>query len=105
MRDDLVRLGALLALGLILPACGLSGGGTLTPTVAPGIPSDVKSRAGNRSVTIDWTPSAAGAQYVVLRSLVPNGPFFPISIPAQFRTPTSYVDTGLLNGTTYYYQV
>ena len=105
MKVDLGRLGALLALALLLPACGIGGGGTLTPTVAPGIPSDVKSRAGNRSVTIDWTASAAGAQYVVLRSLVPNGPFFPVSIPAQFRTPTTYVDIGLLNGTTYYYEV
>lgn len=100
------RLIALVALAALLPACGAGGGsGTLTPTVAPGIPEDVEVRSGNRSATITWSASAAGAVYTVHRSLNPKGPFFPVSVPGGFRTPTTYVDSGLINGTSYYYQV
>ncbi|RPH47215.1 MAG: RCC1 repeat-containing protein, partial [Planctomycetota bacterium] len=106
MRLTGARLSALGVIALLLPACGAAGGGgTLTPTVAPAIPSNVVARAGNRSATIDWSASIVGAQYTVLRSLLPDGQFFPISVPGGFRKPTTYVDTGLVNGTTYYYQV
>jgi alpha-tubulin suppressor-like RCC1 family protein len=106
MRGLVHRVGGLGLVALLLPACGIGGGGgTLTPTIAPGSPTDVSPKAGNRSVTISWTLSAAGASYTVLRSLVSGGPFFPVSVPGQFRSPTVYVDPGLTNGTTYYYQV
>jgi alpha-tubulin suppressor-like RCC1 family protein len=106
MRLGWARIAALGMIALLLPACGTGGGGgTLTPTVAPGIPTNVVARAGNRSATIDWAASVVGAQYTVLRSLLPDGPFFPISVPAQFRAATTYVDSGLTNGTTYYYEV
>src|SRR5262245_35962662 len=100
------RLPALGMIALLLPACGAQGGGgTLTPTVAPGIPTNMTARAGNRSATIEWSATVVGAQYTVSRSLLPDGPFFPVSVPAGFRAPTTYVDAGLINGTTYYYQV
>jgi alpha-tubulin suppressor-like RCC1 family protein len=99
------RIGGLGLVALLLPACGIGGSGTLTPTVAPGIPADVRSRDGNGTVTLTWTASATGAGYTVLRSVVPAGPFFPVSVASQFRAPTTYVDTGLQNGSTYYYQV
>ena len=105
MRVPAMRVVSLAALALLLPACGNGGGGTLTPTVAPGIPADVRLREGNRSVTLSWSTGAAGADYIVLRSLTSQGPFFPVSIPSQFRSPTTYVDRNLVNGTTYYYQV
>jgi alpha-tubulin suppressor-like RCC1 family protein len=100
-----IRAAGLLALGFFIPACGIGGSGTLTPTVAPGIPADVAVRPGNRSATISWSPSAPGSSYTVLRSLTGSGPFFPVSVPANFRNPTTYVDSGLANGTTYYYAV
>src|SRR5262245_31787775 len=100
------RLSALGVIALLLPACGAQGGGgTLTPTVAPGIPSNVVARAGNRSATIEWSATVVGAQYSVRRSLLPDGIFSEISVPAQFRSSTTYVDLGLVNGTTYYYEV
>src|SRR5579862_2882295 len=75
-----VRLLAWLLLGLVVPACSVGGGsGTLTPTVAPGAPDGLAVRAGNHSVTIDWAASAQDARYSVLRSVVPAGPFFPVS--------------------------
>lgn len=104
-RTLVARLLAWSALALLLPACGVGGGGTLTPTVAPGVPTGLIVRAGNKSVTLDWKASAQGAQYVVQRSLLSQGPFFPISVPSQFPKPTRYVDSGLTNATTYYYQV
>lgn len=105
-KPEWARMAALAVVALLLPACGTgSSGGTLTPTVAPGIPSNVAARSGNRSATIDWAAPIVGAQYTVLRSLLPDGPFFPISVPAGFRTPSTYVDAGLVNGTTYYYEV
>jgi alpha-tubulin suppressor-like RCC1 family protein len=106
MRVAALRRSAWLFLALLVPACSVGGGsGTLTPTVAPGAPDGIGVRAGNHSATIDWSASAQGAQYAVLRSILPQGPFFPVSTPSQFRGPTSYVDTGLSNGTTYYYQI
>ena len=105
MKSGMLRLLSLGMLALLLPACGTRDDGTLTPTVAPAIPANVLARAGNQSVTIDWAASGKGARYSVLRSLLPKGPFFPVSVPPQFPLPTRYVDPGLTNGTTYYYQV
>jgi len=79
--------------------------GTLTPTIAPGIPSNVIALPGNRSAQIAWNGSGAGSNFTVRRSLTPAGPYFPVSTPAGFKTPTTYEDTGLQNGTTYYYEV
>jgi alpha-tubulin suppressor-like RCC1 family protein len=97
-------IGILLA-GTMLPACGVSGGATLTPTVAPGIPASLIAAAGNKQATIRWSSPSNGVTFTVKRSLTSGGPYFPISVPGQFLTPTSYVDSGLANGTTYYYVV
>jgi alpha-tubulin suppressor-like RCC1 family protein len=98
------RLLTILALAVVVPACGTGGGGTLTPTVAPGTPTDLKAISGNGRVTLQWTaPSAAG--FTVLRSANAAGPYFPISVPGQFPTPTSYVDRTVSNGNSYFYQV
>jgi alpha-tubulin suppressor-like RCC1 family protein len=105
MNRDLLRILALAIVAALLPACGVSGGGTLTPTIAPGIPSTLTARGGNGSVMLDWAETAEGAQYTVQRSLLPGGPFFPVSVPDGFQGSTRYVDSGLTNGTTYYYQV
>lgn len=99
-----MRVVALLGLVVLLPACGVSGGGTLNPTVAPGIPTNLIVRAGNHSATLTWSTSVQSAQFTVLRALLPGGPFFPAG-SGQFRTPTTYVDANLANGTPYYYEV
>jgi alpha-tubulin suppressor-like RCC1 family protein len=107
MKTSPTGLRALGALGvaLLLPACGIGGGGTLTPTVAPGTPPDVRVRAGNRSVKVTWTSSATGAQYGVFRALTATGPFFQVPGSGQFQEGTSFVDADVVNGTTYYYEI
>lgn len=99
------RLAGIFLIALLVPACGVGGGGTLTPTVQPAIPSGVTAAAGNKSVTVSWSGASSGATYVVKRSLTSGGPYFPVSVPGQFPTPTSYVDSGVANGTTYHYVV
>jgi len=106
VRNAAIRAGGLFLFACLLPACGVTGGGgTLNPTIAPGIPDNVEVRAGSRSATITWTESAAGASYTVLRALSSHGPYFPVSVAGQFRNATTYVDLGLRNGTEYFYQV
>ena len=50
---------------------------------------------------LSWTASSGAASYNVKRSTTSGGPYTTIASP----TTTSYTDTGLTNGTTYYYVV
>ena len=93
-----------LILAVVLPACGVGrGGGTLTPTVAPQIPTGLVARAGNHSVTLSWSVAPAAAQYIVKRSLVSGGPYVPL--PQGTVTGTTFLDTGLVNHTPFYYVI
>jgi alpha-tubulin suppressor-like RCC1 family protein len=100
-----LRAAAVLILALLLPACGIGGGGTLTPTTAPGIPALVTAVGGNSRVTLSWAPPGTPVTITVSRSQTSGGPYFPVSTPAQFPSSSSYVDPALHNGTTYYYVV
>ena len=72
------------------------------PTNAPVLSGNV----GNNKVALSWTfnpGNGTGASgYNVYRSLTSGGPYTKI---ATGLTNTSYTDTGLTNGTTYYYVV
>ena len=57
--------------------------------------------ANNGSVVLNWSTVAADS-YTVLRGNAVGGPFTPI---ATNVTGTTYTDSGVTNGTTYYYQV
>ncbi|MDQ2983090.1 MAG: S8 family serine peptidase, partial [Actinomycetota bacterium] len=70
-----------------------------TPTV-PAAPTNLTATAGNNQVSLSWTGSAGAATYNVKRSTVSGGPYTTITTGV---TATSYTDTGLTNGTTYYY--
>jgi hypothetical protein len=80
-------------IALALPACGTgTGGGTLTPTVAPGIPTNVTARAGNRSATnrLDRLGRRGAVHGAPLVS--PRWPVLPDFRPRRFfasRPPTS----------------
>jgi autotransporter-associated beta strand protein len=69
---------------------------------APASPSSVTATAGNGQVALSWTASTGATGYSVLRAISANGSYTTI---ASGVTGTSYTDTGLANGTTYYYAV
>jgi chitinase len=56
---------------------------------------------GNAQVTVSWNAVSGATSYNVKRALSSSGPFSTI----QNVTTTSYPNTGLTNGTTYYYVV
>lgn len=73
-----------------------------TPQVAiPAAPTGVSAVGGNAQVALTWTASAGSTSYNVKRSTTTGGPYTTVASP----TTASYTDTGLTNGTTYYYVV
>src|SRR6266700_3497948 len=72
-----------------------------TPQAIPVAPTNVTATAGNAQVALSWSASSGATSYNVKRSTTSGGPYTTISSP----TTTSYTDTGLTNGTTYYYVV
>lgn len=86
-----------------LAGCGSGGGyggggGGGTP---PGVPTGLTATAGNAQVALSWTASSGAASYNVKRSTTTGGPYSTVSSPSA----TNYTDTGVTNGTTYYYVV
>jgi fibronectin type 3 domain-containing protein len=72
---------------------------TLLVNLAP--PASLTATPGNAQVSLSWPASTGANGYHVKRSRVSGGPFVGVACP----TGTSYVDTGLTNGTTYFYVV
>jgi fibronectin type 3 domain-containing protein len=68
----------------------------------PASPGNVTATAGNGQVALNWSASTGASGYSVLRATSPNGTYTTV---ASGVTGTSYTDTGLSNGTTYYYAV
>jgi hypothetical protein len=89
---------------LSLQACGGSGGsgggggGGGNP---PPAPAGLTATAGNAEVNLSWSAGTGATSYNVMRGTATGGPYSPIGSPAT----ASYSDTGLTNGTTYYYVV
>lgn len=73
----------------------------------PSAPTGVTATAGDAQVALSWTAATAGsfsiASYNVYRSATSGGTQTKINTSAV--TSTSYTDTGLTNGTTYFYVV
>ncbi len=68
---------------------------------APPVPSGLTATAGDARVTLAWNASSGATSYTVKRSTSASGPFNAIASVAM----TSYTDTSVANGTTYYYVV
>ena len=89
---------------VVLAGCGAYGtgnnGGGGSSTV-PSVPVGLMATAGNAQVSLSWTASNGATLYYVRRSATSGGPYAQISAPSA----TSYTDTGLTNGTTYFYVV
>ena len=73
-----------------------------TPAAPPGAPTNVTATAGNAQVTLSWTAVSGATGYNVKRSTTSGGPYTTVGPNV---TPTSFTDSGLTNGTTYYYVV
>jgi fibronectin type 3 domain-containing protein len=71
------------------------------PATPPPAPTGLQATAGNAQVSLTWTASAGATSYHVKRSTTSGGPYTQVAVP----TTTSDTDTGLTNGTTYYYVV
>jgi subtilase family serine protease len=73
-----------------------------TITVAvPAAPTGLTATAGNGQVSLTWNASVGATSYNVYSSTTNGGPYTEITSVAT----TSYTNTGLTNGTTYYYVV
>jgi len=67
----------------------------------PDVPSDLSAMAGGTQAALSWAASAGATNYNVKFSTTNGGPYTTIASTAA----TSYTNTGLANGTTYYYVV
>ncbi|MGG4552189.1 cellulase family glycosylhydrolase [Paenibacillus humicus] len=76
-------------------------GNTPVPTV-PAAPTGLTAAAGNGQAVLSWNASSGATSYAVKRAAVSGGPYTTI---ASNVAATSYTDTGLTNGNTYYYVV
>jgi hypothetical protein len=79
---------------------GGNGGVGLSPSPPPA-PTGLAAVAGDRQVALTWNPSTSATSYHVKRGTTKGGPYTQISAP----TGTVYGDSGLTDGTTYYYVV
>jgi fibronectin type 3 domain-containing protein len=70
-----------------------------TPVGQPPIPTGLNATPGNAQIGLSWPAVFGATSYNLQRSTINGGPFTTIATPAG----TSYADTGLVNGTTYYY--
>src|SRR5271168_554562 len=77
---------------------GSSGTGTTADSV-PAVPSGMTATAGNAQVNLAWSVSTGATTYHVKRATVSGGPYTQIATPSS----TTLVDTGLTNGTKYFY--
>ncbi|MGE0822341.1 MAG: Ig-like domain-containing protein [Candidatus Binatia bacterium] len=73
---------------------------TVSTNTPPAAPTGLIATAGNQQITLSWTPSSEAISYNVKRSTTSGGPYTTV---ASGVPVTSYTDTGLINGTTYYY--
>jgi hypothetical protein len=80
---------------------GGNGGGNTGGATIPAVPTGVMTTAGDAQVAIAWSASSGATSYHVKRGTASGGPFTQISAP----TTTSFTDTSVTNGTTYFYVV
>ncbi|MHC4618340.1 MAG: CBM96 family carbohydrate-binding protein [Planctomycetota bacterium] len=73
-------------------------------TTAPSAPTGLGATAGVAQVSLDWNNNTESdfSYYVVYRDTSSGGPYTEV---AANLTTSAYTDTGLSNGTTYYYVV
>ncbi|WP_228561743.1 discoidin domain-containing protein [Catenulispora rubra] len=80
---------------------------TVSPATAsaPSGPSNLKATAGNASVTLNWTAASGATSYGVYRGSTISDGEATTQVATVAGTSTTFTDTGLKNGTTYFYFV
>jgi len=78
-----------------------------TPSTEPenvtiSAPTNLTATAGDTKVNLSWTAVAGATGYNVKRSTIAGGPYTTVESNVS---GTSYIDTSVTNGTTYYYVV
>lgn len=74
---------------------------TWTPSTVPPAPQNLTAEPGDAKVMLAWNTVIGAESYNVKRSTTPGGPYSTVSSPSQ----TSFTDSTVTNGTTYYYVV
>ena len=74
----------------------------VAPVPPPGAPTNLVATAGDTQITLSWNAASDAASYKIKRSTTNNGPYTTL---ASSVTANAYTDTGLSNGTPYYYRV
>jgi hypothetical protein len=72
------------------------------PVAVPGATSGLAATPGNGQVNLTWAVTSGATGYTVRRATTSGGPYTTIKTNV---VGTSYTDTGLTNGVTYYYVV
>jgi hypothetical protein len=80
----------------------ITGGNGGAPVIAPAAPVALLAAPGENIVPLRWQPSFGATSYTVKRATVSGGPYTNV---ATGITASSYTDTTVTNGTTYYYVV
>jgi cellulose 1,4-beta-cellobiosidase len=68
------------------------------------VPATFTATAGDSQVVLNWSVSPTATSYKIYRDTL-GGPGGATPIVVNGGATTTYTDTGLLNGTTYYYQI
>lgn len=89
--------------GTIIDAIDIDATGYLIDINVPNSPTNLTAAPGNTKVNLSWNAVEAATNYNVKRSETPGGPYQKIATTTTGAI--TYSDTGLQNGTTYYYVV
>jgi fibronectin type 3 domain-containing protein len=71
---------------------------------SPSAPTNLAATPGNGTVTLSWTGSAGATSYKVYRGTTSDGEAV-AAIATTNSSTTTFTDSGLTNGTTYFYNV
>lgn len=111
-----VRIGVLNSSNQVVPAANATSNRVYSMTTAgiasaflqvqvgavPSAPTGLAGTAGNAQVSLAWNAVSGATGYNVKRATISGGPYANV---AANTTATSFVNTGLTNGTPYYYVV
>lgn len=77
------------------------GGSNPGQPAVPAAPKNVKATAGNAQIQLTWNAAYSADDYLIQRSTTNGGPYTTVGV---VNSP-SFTDSGLTNGTTYYYVI